>query len=246
MESLSQRMKENYESRSRIKLPRRTNTIIRIDGKAFHTFTRGLETPFDERLIHCMQYTAFQLCKEIQGAKLAYTQSDEISVWLTDYDNLQTDSWFDGNVQKMTSVAASIATAHFNDEFKRLTKSDKLAMFDARAFTIPEVDEVVNYLVWRQQDASRNSVQMLARSLYSHNECKNKNNSELQDMSYEAGHNWNNYPTHQKRGSCIKKMNKTLITEDGDTVIREVWNLDLEIPTFTQDRNYILETLKND
>jgi tRNA(His) 5'-end guanylyltransferase len=246
MKSLGDRMKENYENITRNFIPRRTNTIIRVDGKAFHTFTRGLKVPFDDRLIHCMQYTAFQLCKNLQGAKLAYAQSDEISIWLTDYDSLQTDAWFGGNIQKMCSIAASIATANFNDEFKRVVGMDKLALFDARVFTIPEVEEVVNYFVWRQQDFTRNSVQMVARSLYSHKECENKNNSDLQDMIHEKGQNWNDYLILQKRGSCIKRINKTLITDDGDTVVRKVWNLDEEIPIFTQDRDYILECLKSD
>lgn len=248
MQSLGDRMKESYENRTRVKLPRRTNTVIRIDGKAWHTFTRGFKTPFDERLIHCMQYTAYKLCRELQGAKMAYTQSDEISIWLTDYDDLQTDAWFDGNIQKMCSIAASIATAHFNDELHRMPADmhlGRIALFDARVFTIPELDEVINYFVWRQQDFARNSVQMVARSLYSHKECENKNNSDLQNMIHEAGQNWNDFPIHQKRGSCVKKMNKTLITDDGDTVVRKVWNVDTEIPIFTSDRDYILNCIKS-
>lgn len=242
--SLGDRMKMFYEDRTRIKLPRRTNTIIRIDGKAFHSFTKGFGRPFDNDLIHCMQYTAFQLCKEIQGVKFAYIQSDEISLLLSDYDQLTTDAWFDGNIQKMVSIASSTATAHFNEEIRRLKQNVKLAMFDARAFTIPEVEEVVNYFVWRQQDFTRNSVQMAARSLYSHKECSNKNNSELQEMIFQKGINWNDYPVHQKRGTCIKRMMKTIITDDGDTVRRKTWGVDKQPPIFTQDRNYILEVFE--
>jgi tRNA(His) guanylyltransferase len=244
-QSLGDRMKMFYEGITRNFLPRRTNTIIRVDGKAFHTFTKGLKRPFDKDLIHCMQYTAYQMCKNLQGAKLAYTQSDEISIWLTDYDNLQTDAWFGGNIQKMASLASSIATAHFNDEFGRLGYIEKLAMFDARVFTIPELDEVINYFVWRQQDASRNSVQMVARSLYSHKECENKNGSQLQDMIVEKGQNWNDFPTHQKRGSCVLRVKKPVITDDGDLLPRMGWGIDTEIPIFTQNREYISKILKN-
>jgi tRNA(His) guanylyltransferase len=237
MQSLGQRMKENYEDRTRIKLPRRTNVIIRLDGKAFHTFTRNLNRPFDHRLMSAMHQTSAYICSEIQGSKLSYTQSDEISIWLTDYDTLQTDMWFDGNIQKMCSVAASLTTAYFNRTFS----SDQLAVFDARVFVIPKVDEVVNYFIWRQQDASRNSVHMLARSLYSHKECMNKNNSQLQDMIHEKGKNWNDLTTPEKRGVCVLKKKINIETEDGDLVNRNIWYIDEDIPIFSQNRQYITE-----
>ena len=113
-DQLGDRMKAFYEDRTRIKLPRRTYTIIRIDGKAFHTYTKGLKRPFDTGLIDDMNWTTEYLCKNIQGVKFGYVQSDEISLVLTDFDTLQTDLWFDGNLQKMASIAASMATARFN------------------------------------------------------------------------------------------------------------------------------------
>lgn len=113
-DALGDRMKSQYEERTRIKLPRRTPTIIRIDGKAFHTYTKGLERPFDQRFVDDMDQTAIYLCENIQGAKCAYVQSDEISILLTDYDKIGTDAWFDGNIQKMASVSASMATSMFN------------------------------------------------------------------------------------------------------------------------------------
>lgn len=240
-QSLGNRIKTNYENITRNFLPRRTNTIIRIDGKAFHTFTKGLNRPFDYKLVSVMQITAKHLCENIQGARLAYTQSDEINIWVTDYDTLQTDAWFGGNIQKMCSVAASIATACFNKEFG----GDKLAMFDARVFTIPEVEEVVNYFIWRQQDASRNSVQMVARSMYSHKECENKKNSQLQEMIHEGGNNWNDFPISVKRGSCVVKRRTPMETGDGDTVVRKAWLFDRTIPIFTQNREYITDILSD-
>lgn len=228
------RIKNNYENRSKTFLTRRTPVIIRLDGKAFHTYTRGLDKPFDEGLIEDMQQAAIYLCKNIQGAKCAYVQSDEISILVTDYDTLQTDAWFDYNVQKMTSVSASLATGIFNQvrtirslkEFSEeggweyaergalinvcdfIDSSVTLANFDSRVFNIPK-EEVANYFLARQKDAVKNSIAMLAQSLYSHGKEKSelfkKNQSEMQEMCFQKGHNWNDLHFSKKRGSFIVK-----------------------------------------
>lgn len=228
---IMQRMKENYEVRSRTYLTRRTPVIIRLDGKAFHTYTRGLEKPFDEGLIEDMAETAKFLCEEIQGAKCAYVQPDEISILITDYDKLNSEAWFDYQVQKMTSVSASIASAKFNqlrglrfliEKAKGLANRDgglrslPLAFFDSRVFNIPK-EEVSNYFLARQRDAVKNSVSMLAQSLYSHKELHKKTSSEKQDMCFQKGHNWNDLHYTKKRGSWIVKntyANKELLYED--------------------------------
>jgi tRNA(His) 5'-end guanylyltransferase len=175
-DDLGNRMKKNYENRTRYFLPRRTNTIIRIDGEAFHTFTRGFDKPFDYILMSAMDNTTKSLCGEIQGCVMGYCQSDEISLLLTDFDKPTTDAWFDGNIQKIVSVSASMATGFFNDHLRSASDlnygdpfalTDKTAFFDARVFTIPDNDEVINYFIWRQKDAVRNSISMVAQSLYS-------------------------------------------------------------------------------
>lgn len=221
---INKRMKDNYESRSRTFLTRRTPVIIRLDGKAFHTYTRGLDKPFDDGLTQDMQETAIYLCKNIQGAKCAYVQSDEISILITDYDTLQTDAWFDYNVQKMCSISASLATGIFNqlrlnkilEQFKvsseeyyiskinEFTSRLSLANFDSRVFNIPK-EEVSNYFLARQKDAVKNSISMLAQSLYSHKELHLKNSSEMQEMCFQKGHNWNDLHFSKKRGSFIFK-----------------------------------------
>lgn len=195
---LGDRMKNNYENRTRYMLPRRTYTIIRVDGKAFHTFTKGLPRPICPVLTAAMDLTANALVKEIQGAKFAYTQSDEISVLITDFDNEQTEAWFSGNIQKMTSVAASIATAEFNKNFTIVR--DKPALFDARVFTIPDRTEVANYFIWRQKDCVRNSLQMFARTYFSHKDLQNKSSSEIHEMLHSIGLNWAHLPGTFKNG----------------------------------------------
>jgi len=227
--SLGDRMKGNYENRTRFSLPRRTYTIIRIDGKAFHTYTRGLKKPFDEGFVSDMAETTRYLCENIQGCKFGYVQSDEISLLLTDFDMLTTDAWFDGNIQKIASVSASLATAKFNQlrlfrnpqvgidynpgidglgnewaiDVKNIIKQP-LATFDSRVFTIPSRTEVINYFVWRQQDAVRNSIQGLAQSKFSHKELEGKNTSVLQEMMFQKdGTNWDKLPDELKRGSMV-------------------------------------------
>lgn len=230
-DELGKRMKEFYEQVPKYRLTRRTPVIIRIDGKAFHTFTRGFDRPFDEVLGNAMVKTMEYLCENIQGCIFGYVQSDEISLVLSDYKKLNSDAWFGYEVQKMCSIAASMATMAFNryfmnecsawfnetvewddiDNFDEHTKKlfnaytkacEKGAMFDARVFNIPK-EEVVNCIYWRQLDAARNSVQMVGQANFSHNELQNKSCNVIQDMLFEQkGINWNDYPTRWKRGVC--------------------------------------------
>lgn len=244
-DSLGDRMKEFYENRTRIFLPRRTYTIIRIDGKAFHSYTRGLERPFDYGFIEDMDKTACYLCKNIQGAKFAFVQSDEISIILTDFDDLTTNAWFNGNVQKIVSVSASMTTSKFNQlrvsrkyyEIGCLTPDVidgiKLAEFDSRIYTIPSSVEVENYIIWRQNDTVRNSISSVAQSLYSHKELMSKNTDQMQEMCFQKGINWNDYPANVKRGRLILKINY-----EKNESIRSKWEF-VEPPIFTQDREYL-------
>ncbi len=256
-DALGDRMKEFYEDRTRIKLPRRTYTIIRIDGKAFHTYTKGLERPFDEGLIEDMNTTTAYLCKNIQGAKFGYVQSDEISLVLTDFDDLGTHAWFDNNLQKMVSVAASMATSEFN-RLRLIRKcmggdidgyvdaidlsTFKMAQFDARAFQIPFIDEVENYFIWRQQDAVRNSISSVAQSLYSPRELNGVKTDQMQEMIFQKGINWNDYDFRKKRGAVIGKV-PVEMTNGDVTYTRNKWRV-IETPIFTQDRTFIKGLLK--
>ena len=265
-DDLGLRMKTFYEQIPKTKLMRRTPVAIRIDGKAFHTFTRGFQKPFDEVLIKTMQETMKYLCENIQGCVLGYTQSDEITLILIDYKKLTSTAWFDYEVQKMCSIAASTATMYFNKKFVEnyldylstlypdlTNESDKAnyrnivsayeradnkgAMFDARCFNIPK-EEVCNLIYWRQLDAARNSIQMVGQANFSHKELQNKSCNDIQDMLMtQKGINWNDFPTYQKRGSCCIKEDYA-DKENGS--LRTHWIIDKEIPMFKgEDRDYV-------
>lgn len=231
--ALGTRMKENYENRTRFSLPLRSYTVIRVDGKAFKTYTKRLIRPFDSGFVEDMNITAKYLCKNIMGAKLAYVQSDEISILLTDFETISTEAWFDNNLQKMASVSASMATRAFNEaRIKRLGVDNmKWAEFDSRVFQIPQRTEVINYLIWRQNDAVRNSISSLAQSLYSHGELKNKNSSDMQELIFQKGINWNDLDPSLKRGRIIRKTT----VEKSPGVIRSIW-VDEASEIFTQNR----------
>jgi tRNA(His) guanylyltransferase len=242
------RMKRNYESVTQSHLPRRTYAIIRLDGKAFHQYTRGCERPFDARLMQRMDHTAIRLCEEIHhGTRFAYTQSDEISLLLTDFDTVHTAPWLGGNVQKIVSISASMATAFFNAAPGE-RHTDEPAVFDSRVFTIPDPTEVFNYFVWRQQDASRNSILMAAQSKFPHSQLHGKGYNELQEMLWqEHGINWNDYPEGFKRGRFIepKKITKTVTYihkktgEPGtDEAVRNVWGT-VPVPVFTREPDWL-------
>lgn len=202
-DSLGDRMKNNYENRYRFYLTRRTPAIIRLDGRAFHTVTRGCTKPFDVRFSLCMLDTALYLCREIQGAKCAYTQSDEISILLTDFDTLTTDAWFDYNIQKIASISSGLASAFFSKSYSNET----INVFDSRVFNIPR-EEVCNYFIWRQKDWIRNSIAMLAQAHFSHKELQNKKQSDMHEMLHSKGINWNSLDDRWKNGQFIFKNNE--------------------------------------
>jgi len=221
-DDLGDRMKSQYENRTRYYLPRRTYTIIRIDGKAFHSYTKGFKRPYDEDLIYRADETTKYLCENIQGAVFGYVQSDEISILLTDFAKPTTSAWFDGNIQKIVSVSASMATMRFN----QLSGDRNFALFDSRVFTIPDPIEVENYFIWREGDCTRNSITMAAQSYFSHKQLQGKSTAQMLDMlMLDKGINWNDYPARFKRGGVVVK------TDSG-------WQI-VDPPIFTQDRIFL-------
>ena len=259
---IDERMKK-YEYVTRNHLTIRTPVVVRIDGKAFHTFTKGLISPYDELLAQAMEETMLYLCENVQNCVLGYRQSDEISLLLIDYKTFESQPWFDNNISKIVSVTASMATAKFNESFKRLAKEKvfqllddiyikgisveerekyvkaleskikTLALFDSRAFNLPR-EEVANYFLWRQNDAVKNSIASAGQKYFSAKELNGKNGMQIKNMLLDKGINWENYPTVFKRGICAKK------DRNGK------WIADREIPIFKNNWKYITELINPD
>lgn len=213
---------KKYEDVWRTKLLKRAPKIIRLDGKAFHTFLKDAEKPFDKNVMRSMEAAAWRTIKEIGGvARFAYIQSDECSIAMNDALTLNTEAWFDNNLQKMVSVAASVFTHTFNTFYKN--KKEEPAYFDARAFVLPDIDEMVNYFIWRQNDATRNSIRMYAHTMFSTKELEGVSNKDAQEMMFaKTGFNWDSAKTWTKRGLIATG------TEPNH-----------EIPIFTADRSYL-------
>lgn len=221
---LVNRMK-TYEDVSRIHLMRRNPVIIRLDGKSFTTWTNDLDRPFDDTFIAIMANTMKFLCDNIQGAVFAYSQSDEISILLRDYDNGWSSAWCDNDVQEIVSISASLATGMFNKLAADAFEDKPLAFFDAKVFSLPK-DEVVNYFIWRQDDAVSKSIRRVAAHYLGHDVVHGKSNHELQDMlmSMDVPVNWNDYPVHKKRGMCYNTISN---------------KVDPHIPVFSQMQEYV-------
>ena len=261
-DDIGTRMKNFYEQIPKTKLMRRCPVAIRIDGKAFHTYTRNFKRPFDSVFMRAMQETMKYLCENIQGCVLGYTQSDEITLILVDYEKINSSAWFDYEVQKLCSVSASMATMRFNQVFARLVQEvkeegtedpqyikvlDKAcetgAMFDSRCFNIPK-EEVTNLIYWRQLDASRNSIQMVGHANFSQKQMHGKSTSDIQDMlMLEKNINWNDFPVACKRGSCCirgQADEDPSRTDDSRTENSRGWMIDNDIPIFKGEaRGYV-------
>ncbi len=262
-DSLGDRQK-GYESVSKTRLIKKMPVLIRFDGCHFHSFARNFEKPYDKMFHEAMWSAATHLCETIQGAKLAYVQSDEISILITDWETYKTESWFDNQVQKMCSVGAAECSVAFVRALSKtnpdiLMGKKALPTFDARVWNLPE-SEVANCFLWRQQDATRNSVQMAGQSYFSHKELQNLSGPQIQEKLFQEKQiNFNDYPVAQKRGVCIVKekyqeLVATPVVKSGEFleisemiyVERSRWTVDENIPIFStpEGREYIERFLK--
>jgi tRNA(His) guanylyltransferase len=260
-DTLGDRMKR-HEEITRFFLPRRTYTLLRVDGRAFHTWTHGLAKPYDVEFMECMDKAAIALCEQISGTQFAYVQSDEISLLAVDFSDIETESWFDGNIQKWSSVGASVATMTFNmavaDRIKTVwnfpgNRRQPNAVFDARVYTIPDPIEVENYFVWRQQDAERNSVMMLARAYASHRQLAGKKRADQHEIIHKAGDNWAKHPVRFKHGAVVRRrldipefpanvsvaMRRAETERAQERAKTSNWHVDGETPVFTKNREYL-------
>ncbi|MDX3549480.1 tRNA(His) guanylyltransferase Thg1 family protein [Streptomyces europaeiscabiei] len=245
--SLGDRMKE-YEAVHRVVLPRRTYCLIRLDIRAAHTYLRGAQRPFDEEFMADMDAVAEAVCAEISGTVFAYTQSDEISLLVTDFATTQTQPWFGGVVAKQVSISAALATAVLNER-----RPGKRVLFDSRVFTISGPVEVANYFLWRQRDAVRNSISMAAQARFPHKRLHGLNGDQMQELLFtEADINWNDYPAGCKRGRVTvrhvgekpveyvdKRTNQTVLT----AAVRSWWETSPAPHFTTKPDGWLAETI---
>ena len=185
---------------------------VRLDGRAFHSWTKGLKRPHDEKFCGLM-HSVTKLLVEETNAKVGYTQSDEISLVLYS-QTMESELFFDGKFHKINSVCAAIASSMFNSLAREIFPEKPLATFDCRAWNVPNIGEAANALLWREEDATKNSVSMAARSMYSHKQVQNKKRSEMQEMMHEKGKNWNNYPECFKRGAYFRRVTREMFLSD--------------------------------
>lgn len=209
--SLGNRIKK-YEKTFYHSALKRMPLIIRVDGRAFHTFTKNMKKPFDNDFMAAMIYAAKNTALDMQGFKAAYIQSDEVTFLLTDYDNLETEGWFNYELPKIISISASLMTLFFNKTLQFLDlPENKTAIFDSRAFTVPKED-VVNTFLWRAKDWERNSLQMYCRSIFSHKELHKKNRNDMHEMLHHKGKNWiNDLNDMERNGTFLIRENKAII-----------------------------------
>ena len=221
-DELGNRIKSYYEDPARVLLPRKTWVVIRVDGKGFHTFTKHLERPYSRPLADALDAAALFVASQMAGFALAYGQSDEYSFLLSDFGRDDSRMWFDGSVQKIASITASLFTAGFH----RAYANAAYAAFDARVFAIPNRREVERYFLWRQADATRNSLNMLASTHYTHDELLGRSAAEKHDLLHAKGENWAKWPADFKRGRVVHPA------ANGFAV-------DKEIPIFTLEPGYL-------
>ncbi len=205
-DGLGERMKQYESAEAGRRLMPLLPAIARLDGRAFHSFVRGLERPFDRRLSDLMIETTAFLVRETNAA-VGYTQSDEISLaWLP--EEYEAQIFFDGRVLKMTSMLAALCAAHFNRLLPAhlpAAYADRLPVFDCRVWNVPTVEEAANTFLWRELDATKNSISMAARVHYEHAELHDKSGSVMQEMLFRKGVNWNDYPAFFKRGTYVRR-----------------------------------------
>ena len=239
-DTLGDRMKRYEEDALRMNgalLP----VVIRLDGNHFHTWVKyaKLQKPFDDRMISAMQEATFKLCENIPSCIMGYCQSDEISLVLRPGESENWEPWFQNRVQKLCSVSASICSVAFNDAARRLLGSDTMpAFFDARVMFMPDLDEIVNCLIWRQNDCVKNSISALSQSLFSPKMLLNKNSNEQLQMQLEKGVDWNALPTVKRFGTLVHKK-----AEEGSyrgvNFTRGRWFIDTEIPRFSTNKEFL-------
>lgn len=237
---LAKRMKAYEHVYNKYKLPTGLPIVCRVDGKSFSNYTRDLERPWSQPFIGLMNETAAYLVTNIQGAKLAYVQSDEISIIMNPWQTEKSQSWFDNEIIKMVSISAALASSYFSAHSTMLRKEIKLAQFDSRVFILPNEEKVLEYLQFRQNDYERNSLSTYAREYYSDKELLNKKSRDIHEMLALKGKDWNTLENYLKVGRCIIPE-----TYEKEGTLRKRWIVDNNIPIFCKEPEYVFSKIRN-
>lgn len=228
---LGERMK-SYEKSYQQTLPSRQPLILRLDGVHFHSLTKSFKKPWDSDLINAMNSAAWKLADKVQGLKFAYVQSDEISILSIDYENFNTSPWFGKKVQKIVSVAASIASVGFNNHMEKLDRKER-GYFDCRVIPLVR-EEVTNYFIWRQIDCIRNSKLALGQHIIGKKKIHGMNQDTItKTLERDYGVNWNNRASWEKYGRVIKRI------EFLQSIYPSHWGICSETPIFKKEREII-------
>jgi tRNA(His) 5'-end guanylyltransferase len=252
-DNFGDRMKA-YEAVTDVRLTGLTPVILRVDGKSFHTLTAKINKPFDGLFMQVMNHTALELCRQIPNCRFGYVQSDEISLVLLE-PSVCSEQWFNGRLQKMTSIAASIASTEFRmnlletlnvtkdnpEDWAPYTPLVKNALFDCRAFNIPEMD-VCNYFIWRQKDCRRNAILSMAQHHIGKKNVCGIDVSGLTARLHSMGFSESDIPSLNGR-SCIKAK-KELKRTDGSVFTRAKWDIVENVPVFSSNRIFVEKHLE--
>lgn len=240
--------------------------IVHIDGKNFSKMIKNkFEKPFDKEFIDMMNNTAKFICQNVQGVKLAYTQSDEITLIITK-SSTDSEIFFGGRLCKLQSVIAALATSEFNRHFIRRQVFDKddwsnvqvrdldqelldmkMTQFDCKAWNVDTLYDAILWLLFRNIDCVRNSKQQAAQTYLSHKALeKLDTDKQIAKLLEEKNIDWNQYPDNMKYGRFIKKAVATVNGANGQPVKRRAWNVyDGKDLTILENRTELLDYIVN-
>ena len=250
-DSLGDRQKD-YEAAYDSKIIRRTPVMVRVDGRSFHRVCKKLKKPYEPLLLEAMAHTMFFVVSEMAGAVFAYQQSDEITFVLRNDQSLDSEAWYGNRIQKIASITGSLATLGFNNAIRELgTKLDLSgdALFDARVWGMPTISEVVNNLIWRQQDCTRNSISGAAQAVVGKKFGKKtalkmlhglSSKDKIEMMLNDCGIVFEEeFPSAFRMGVGAYKIPMIIPTKDGENSTRKKWTIDWDLPNFVTERDFV-------
>ena len=240
---------ESYKEQSDYKLLNKLPIIITVNGRSFAKVTSFLDKPYSDKFAECMLSTSLKLCSEIEGSLFAYFHNDEIVILSRNDQSIETIPWFDNKIQKISSIAASIATLHFNKCAHNLDLNllgD--AFFTANVFTPPNIVEAANTMIYKQQQNTLTSIQFACFYELLKKYDKHIIKEMIHGLSFdekvdllkqECDIDFNEYPLIYRRGAACYRMPKVI-----NNVLKNKWFVNDEIPFFAKDQSFLTNIFK--